>query len=95
MRQCYTILGDKSFCKYDNNRINKSLFTSWAIVLYYYNLEDDVIKMKKELIERRYFGVLQHDGEFFNSITSSTGSRRYILYSIETIRRIMEECYDF
>lgn len=95
MRQCYIILGDKSFCKYGNNRINKSLFTSWAIVLYYYNLDDDVIKMKKELIERRYFRVLQHDGEFFNSITSSTGSRRYILYSIETIRRIMEECYDF
>lgn len=93
MRQSHIILENMSFCKYENNRINKSLFTSWAIVLHYFNLNDDLLEKKKDQIKKRYLYRLQYDKAFFDSITSSTGSKKYILYSIETIRKIMEECY--
>ena len=33
MADCHEILGEYSFCKVDNNRINKALFTGWAVVL--------------------------------------------------------------
>lgn len=95
MNQCYIILEEYSFCKLDNKRINKALFTSWAVVLYHYNLEDDSIKKHKEIIRKKYVWVLKNDREFYNSITSSTGSRKYISYAIKAIRRVMEECYDF
>lgn len=95
MKQCYIILGERSFCKYDNNRINKSLFTSWAIVLFYLELDDSVLEANKQQIATKYFAQLQGNTEFYNSITSSTGSRKYILYAIEIIRGIMEEYYDF
>lgn len=95
MHQCHMILEEYSFCKLDNKRINKSLFTSWAIVLCYYNLEDNLIVMNKEKIRKKYFETLQNDREFYNSITSSTGSRKYISYAIRVIRKILEECYGF
>lgn len=69
--------------------------TSWAVVLYHYNLEDDLIGKYKESIWKKYVWVLQNDREFYNSITSSTGSRKYISYAIKVIRGIMEECYGF
>lgn len=95
MNQCYIILEEYSFCKLDNKRINKALFTSWAVVLHHYNLEDDLIGKYKEIIRKKYARVLQNDREFYNSITSSTGSRKYISYAIKVIRGIMEECYGF
>lgn len=92
MERCHWILGEYSFCKLDNNKINKSLFTAWAIVLA--NEGDsrritnlNVIKMRNSYVER-----LMNDIEFYNAITSSTGTRKHIRISIEVIRNLWEEC---
>ena len=95
MNQCHILLGDQSFCKPGNTRINKSLFTGWAVVLFHYNLEDEIVIRDRTFLRQKYDTVLIEDKTFYNSITSSTGSRKYIRYVIETIRKIMEDYYGF
>lgn len=95
MRQCNVILGEQSFCKLGNSRVNKSLFTSWAVVLFYKDLEDVQVMLLQKKLRERYLDILEQDKEFLNAITSSTGSRKHIIYALETIRNIVEECYDF
>lgn len=94
MADCHEVLGEYSFCKVDNNKINKALFTSWAIVLT--NAEYDMNVLKKKLNELRalYRKYLSEDLEFYRAITSSTGTRKNILISIEVIRKLWEKCYD-
>lgn len=94
MEDCYGILGEYSFCKLDNNKINKSLFTGWAVVLTNAAPDSDVIKARAERIRSAYKERLEQDTDFYNAITSSTGTRKNILKSIEVIRELWEECYD-
>ncbi len=94
MEECYEILGDYSFCKVGNNKINKALFTGWAVVLT--NTEYDINISGKSVMELRglYRKCLSEDIEFYRAITSSTGTRKNILISIEVIRKLWEKCYD-
>ena len=94
MADCYEILGEYSFCKMGNNKINKALFTSWAVE--FTNAEYDIYVLKKKVIELRdlYRKYLSEDTEFYRAITSSTGTRKNILISIEVIRKLWEKCYD-
>lgn len=90
MLDCYEILGEYSFCKLDNDKINKSLFTSWAVVLSNACLDRDIVKKNVEGIRAAYKERLTKDVAFYNAITSSTGTRKHILLAIEVIREIME-----
>lgn len=94
MINCYEILGEDSFCKIGNNKINKALFTGWAVVLT--NIEPDMNTLQKNIKKLRlnYKECLSKDTEFYSAITSSTGTRKNILISIEVIRMLWERCYD-
>ena len=94
MADCHEILGEYSFCKAGNNRINKALFTGWAVVLT--NTEYDMSILKKNVKELRnsYRKCLSEDTEFYRAITSSTGTRKNIWLSIDVIRNLLEKCYD-
>ena len=94
MASCHEILGEYSFCKLDNTKINKSLFTGWVVVLD--NIEPDpyVVKARAERLRSAYKERLEQDADFYNAITSSTGTRKNILKSIAVIRELWEECYD-
>lgn len=94
MRCCHIILGEYSFFKIGNNKINKSLFTGWSVVLT--NVEPDVAILMKHAgkIRMAYLACLDKDAEFFTAITSSTGTRKNILKSIEVIRKLWENGYD-
>lgn len=94
MADCCEILGELSFCKLGNNKINKSLFTGWAVVLT--NNHSDFI-IKKQNIEKlriAYEDRLSKDIEFYSAITSSTGTKKNIIKSISVIRELWEEYYD-
>ncbi len=90
MDQCSMILGDLFFCKYNSRIINKTIFTSWAVVLANLKLDQETVKRYAEATRYLYLDhVLKTDG-FQEVVTSSTGSRKNILASIEYIRNIME-----
>ena len=94
MADCHELLGEYSFCKMGNNKINKALFTSWAIVLTNAEYDMDVLNKKVDKLRDLYRKCLSEDIEFYRAITSSTGSRKNILISIEVIRKLWEKCYD-
>lgn len=94
MADCHEVLGEYSFCKVGNNKINKALFTSWAVVLTNAEYDIDVLKEKVNKIRDLYRKYLSEDIEFDKAITSSTGTRKNIWISIEVIRELWEKCYD-
>ena len=87
------ILGEYSFCKIGNNKINKSLFTSWAVVLVNAKPDQDILRENVEKLRYTYINHLKKNTEFNIAITSSTGTRKNILKSIEVIRNLWENCY--
>ena len=96
MKYCRYFLGECAFCKTNSNKINKSLFTGWAVVLAKIIMESgiDGTKVNSEKLRSLYRERLSKDTDFFNAITSSTGTKKHILLSIEVIRELWEECYD-
>lgn len=94
MSDCHEVLGEYSFCKPGNNKINKSLFTGWAVFMANAALNTDVVKARAEEICSAYRERLEQDRDFYNAITSSTGTRKNILKSIAVIRELWEEPYD-
>jgi len=92
LNQCKVILKELSFCKLDNNKINKSLFTSWVVALNILKIDNSSIEEKAELIRNRYVEVLRNGSEFYDAITSSTGTKKHVCIALETIRNILEEC---
>ena len=94
MIDCYEILGNYSFCKIGNNKINKSLFTGWTVVLTNVEYEKGILKNNVQKLRELYEKYLSVDTEFYRAITSSTGTRKNILISIEGIRELWEKCYD-
>lgn len=92
MFQCQLVLKELSFCKLDNNKINKSLFTSWAVALNFLKVDDCIIEKKAHLIREKYIEILETQGEFYDSITSSTGTKKHIYIALETIIKILEDC---
>ena len=91
MTQCQVILEDLSFCKLNNTKINKSLFTSWAVVLTFLNAESHRIEMNAEKIRRKYVEHLKNDSAFYDAITSSTGTKNHIQLALGVICDILEE----
>lgn len=85
------LLGELSFKKPDNNKVNASLFTAWSITLTHICMIKDYKWPDPETVRRLYLNKLEKDGEFYQAITSSTGTRKNILISLNAIRNIMEE----
>lgn len=94
MIHCHMILGEDSFCKIGNHKINKSLFTGWSVVIS--NVKPDAVSLQNNRNEIRcaYIQLLNKDTEFYKAITSSTGARKNILLSVEMIRKVWEQYYD-
>lgn len=98
MECCYNFLGENIFCKENSNKINKSLFTSWAVVFTNFLISIrsgiDSEKVNSDKLRSLYRERLSTDADFFHAITFSTGTKKHILLSIEVIRELWEECYD-
>ncbi|MFG6356536.1 MAG: DUF262 domain-containing protein [Acetatifactor sp.] len=94
MNYCYEILGEYAFCKTENSKVNKSLFTGWAVLFANVGPDMDMNKVDPVKVRTAYRQRLTKDADFYSAITSSTGTRKNILISIGTIRDIWEECYD-
>lgn len=92
MEQCAIILGELSFCKPGNRKVNKSLFTSWATLLTVREERTEVIQKNSEKIRSLYLRELTSNTSFYNAITSSTGVKRNIWISLNVIRQVLEAC---
>lgn len=87
MKCAYSILGERSFCKKTQSKINAALFTSWAVVLT--DEKERVISGLNETdICSRYLELLEDGTELYQAVTSSTGTRKNIVTAIEAIRSI-------
>lgn len=91
MDLCYLILGEKSFCKPGSRLINKSLFSSWAVVLTRYLNREAEIRKNAKSIFRQYWQELNENMTFYSAITSSTGTKRHLIEALDTVRGIVEE----
>ena len=68
------------------------MFTSWAVVLSFFDFEDEVLEKKAELIRTRYVKYLKSGSEFYDAITSSTGAKKNVQITLETVKNIIEDC---
>ena len=87
MRRAYLILGERSFCKKEQSKINAALFTSWAVVLTH-EKEKPLFEEDKIDLYGRYLELLKEGTELYQAVTSSTGTRYNIVAAIEAIRSI-------
>lgn len=87
MRRAYLILGERSFCKKEQSKINAALFTSWAVVLTH-EKEKPLFEEDKIDLYDRYWELLKEGTELYQAVTSSTGTRYNIVVAIEAIRSI-------
>ncbi|RHL29879.1 DUF262 domain-containing protein [Agathobacter rectalis] len=94
MFQAHTILGDYSFCKLGQKRINTALFTSWAVVLSNINYSDSEILNVANNVRELYIKEMDEEGELYKVITSSTGSKKNIIKTIEIIRGLFDKSDD-
>jgi len=91
MKQCQDILGSNSFMKLGNPKINKSIFTSWAVALHILNLEDSFVQNNSDQIFEKYKLQLEEGSSFFEAITSSTGTKKNVLFALHTVINILED----
>lgn len=95
MKRCMCLLGEKAFSKPNNkNVINRALFISWSVILANrdFSLEWCTKKFEKACkLQQKY---LQEDIGYFNSITSSTSSKRNMLMQFHYVEKILEELND-
>ncbi len=90
MNLCHLILGKKSFCKPDSRLINKSLFSSWAVVLTNYLNREREIRESAARIFKGYWEMLNEKQELYYAVTSSTGTRKNLLEALNMVRNIVE-----
>lgn len=91
MVKAHAILGNYSFCKLKQRRINAALFTSWAVVLYNMNYSYDEIWKQADKVREKYIHEMNEDGGLYKTITSSTGSKKNIVKTIEIIRGLFSK----
>ncbi|MCC8102479.1 MAG: DUF262 domain-containing protein [Clostridiales bacterium] len=90
MVQCEKVLRTMYFCKPGSNALNKSLFTAWTVVFANRKTESQKLDAYVDQIRKEYNILLEEDSEFYRSITSSTGTKKHIQFSIESVRSIVE-----
>ncbi len=96
MEQCSIALGSISFSRQPEPfKINKSIFTAWAICLHHLHIENEALKARSALLRETYTHMLLEDKVFLDAVSKSTTHRRSIEYTIKVIRELIEECvYD-
>lgn len=91
MRKCEALFGEKTFSKPQSPYlINRALFTSLSIFMDDVVQEDDQLRKKRRQAERvmeRYMKV----SEYYNAITSSTGSRNNMEIQFDMAKKLLEE----
>ena len=92
-----TIFGKKTFRKvYTTYQslppINKAIFDALATQFGLLTDEDrEKLKERKEAFEIALFELLNNDGVFFTSVSSSTGDRNRVLYRHKAVKKLINE----
>ena len=90
MEKSIAALGAHAFVKPDNNVINKSLFTSWAVTLAHSSCTFDMLLKNQTMLVEHLSNAIATDNAYFNAITTSTASKRSIEKQFVTAYQILE-----
>ena len=100
MRRTYDAFGEYAFSKVQKDGrtvkrnmdyINKSLFSSFSVLLLNHSYDDINIKSKKEKLLLGLADALA-DHYYTNSITIGTGDKRNVYTNFEFSRKVLEQC---
>ena len=101
MRRCYLLFGEYAFSKigWNNNEvirkvdyINKSLFSSFSILIMHPKFDNiDLKKYQKKILKELAF-KLTEDHVYFNSLTAGTGDKRNVYKNFEVSKEVLEIC---
>ncbi|MBS4816000.1 MAG: DUF262 domain-containing protein [Clostridium sp.] len=100
MRRTYEAFGEYAFSKIQKDGrtvkrnmdyINKSLFSSFSVLLLNKSYDDINIKSKKEKLLLELADALS-DHYYTNSITIGTGDKRNVYTNYEFSRKVLEQC---
>lgn len=99
MRNCGHLFGDFAFRKCSprdllpgarRRLLNNSLFTTWSVVLADYE-EDEVRKLERESFAGIVAMELEHDTDYYDSVSVGTNDRRRLRYAFEKARSICSD----
>ena len=101
MRRCYLLFGEYAFSKigWNNNEvirkvdyINKSLFSSFSILIMHSKFDNiDLKKYQKKILKELAY-KLTEDHMYFNSLTAGTGDKRNVYKNFEVSKEVLETC---
>lgn len=95
MEKSYALFGKATFAKPGvKNVINRALFTSFSILLGDDRYKLECMEEKREKAQELLKYYLEEYSDYYNSITSSTSSRRNMELQFWYARRILEELLD-
>jgi hypothetical protein len=93
MLKAIALFGDKAFSKPDLDiYINKSLYTTWSIILAYSDLGIDELTNRRSKIIQKLGDMLKQDAEYKNLLTQATTYQKNINLHFAVARRLLEEC---
>lgn len=101
MRRCYLLFGEYAFSKigWNNNEvirkvdyINKSLFSSFSILIMHSKFDNIDLKKYQKKILKELASKLTEDHMYFNSLTAGTGDKRNVYKNFEISKEVLETC---
>ena len=101
MRRCYLLFGEYAFSKigWNNNEvirkvdyINKSLFSSFSILIMHSKFDKIDLKKYQKKILKELASKLTEDHMYFNSLTAGTGDKRNVYKNFEISKEVLETC---
>ena len=101
MRRCYLLFGEYAFSKigWSNNEIirkvdyiNKSLFSSFSILIMHPKFDNIDLKKNRKKILKQLALKLMKDHIYFNSLTAGTGDKRNVYKNFEVSKEVLEIC---
>ena len=101
MRRCYLLFGEFAFSKivWKNNEIirkadyiNKSLFSSFSILIMHPKFDNIDFKKNQKKILKELALKLTKDHVYFNSLTAGTGDKRNVYKNFEVSKEVLETC---
>ena len=101
MRRCYLLFGEYAFSKigWKNNEIirkadyiNKSLFSSFSILIMHPKFDNIDFKKNQKKILKELALKLTKDHVYFNSLTAGTGVKRNVYKNFEVSKEVLETC---
>lgn len=101
MRRCYLLFGEYAFSKigWKNNEIirkadyiNKSLFSSFSILIMHPKFDNIDFKKNQKKILKELALKLTKDHVYFNSLTAGTGDKRNVYKNFEVSKEVLETC---